>query len=145
MRLTTFRAAVAAKKNVDLTKAPFTEFGAALRSPNDYNATQQLGTKMRNAGVDSVCFESARDPDSGTNIGLFNPVFARKTPYREMSKWHLEVSNSQAIVHAERAVFATTFARHVRTRTVRGGRQAFITSCLGFRATPHAIGCLRHV
>jgi hypothetical protein len=85
VELSSFEAAVATRRGVDLTRAPFAEYEAVLASPVDYAATQRVGREMRADGVEAFLFRSARDPGRappgrGVNVGLFEPVFARRRP-----------------------------------------------------------------
>jgi RES domain len=52
---------------------PFDTYRAELTSPNNYRATQRLGTRMRAAGVAAFEFASARDRAGGLNVALFTP------------------------------------------------------------------------
>lgn len=77
---TAFIAKVAAKRFIDLTKAPFAAFESAISSKTSYAETHTLGSEMRAAGVDAFAFRSARDPGGGLNYALFSPAFASRTP-----------------------------------------------------------------
>ncbi len=44
-----------------------------MTSPADYLASQELGTKMRAAGIQAFEFISARDSEAGINVALFTP------------------------------------------------------------------------
>jgi hypothetical protein len=78
--LTLFQARISTKKGADLTAPPFDAFAAEISSPLSYRASQPLGASMREAGVAAFRFRSARDPGAGANLGLFDPVFTKKTP-----------------------------------------------------------------
>ncbi len=78
--LTLFQARFSTKKGADLTAAPFDAFTEDISSPTTYRASQPLGAAMREAGVAAFRFESARDPEKGANLGLFEPVFTTKKP-----------------------------------------------------------------
>jgi hypothetical protein len=78
--LTLFQARIATKKGADLTAAPFDRFVNAISSPTSYAVSQPLGAAMRKHGVAAFRFESARDPNRGVNLGLFEPVFTTKRP-----------------------------------------------------------------
>ena len=80
VELTSFAAKVSTRRGVDLTKAPFAAFEAELASKTSYTATHALGAEMRAAGIEAFLFRAARARKKGTNIGLFAPAFARKTP-----------------------------------------------------------------
>ncbi len=76
-----FHVPLATEKGIDLTTLPFSEYEARFKSKTDYRSTQALGQAMREAGVEAFLFRSARDPEGGSNVGVFSPrAFARKTP-----------------------------------------------------------------
>ena len=81
---------------VKLQNRPFSQYSQQLRDPVDYSKTQRLGTDMRNAGVQSFQYESARDTERGICIGLFSPEpFVNSKP-TEQTTWLCEV-NSNAV------------------------------------------------
>lgn len=45
-----------------------------LTDPMHYTITQQLGTAMRQQGIEAFEYISARDPQQGINVGLFTPA-----------------------------------------------------------------------
>jgi hypothetical protein len=73
LRLMAYDIPYSSKVGVDLTREPFLEFSAVLASKSEYRATQQLGTEMRNEGVEVIRFLSARDPLGGVNVGIYSP------------------------------------------------------------------------
>lgn len=77
---TSFEAAVKTRRCVDLSAPAYASMQRKLRSPTRYTFTQQLGSQLRAAGVELIRYVSARDPESGLNVALFEPVFARKQP-----------------------------------------------------------------
>ena len=86
--LTSFRAAVRTRKGIDLTRPPFDAFRDAISNPLSYSESQLLGTAMREANVEAFRFQSARDVDGGTNVGVFSPTaFGRRIP-RNLETWH---------------------------------------------------------
>lgn len=80
VELTSFAARVSTRRGVDLTRPPFAAFEAELASRTSYARTHALGAEMRAAGVEVFLFRAARARKKGTNVGLFAPAFARKTP-----------------------------------------------------------------
>ncbi|MCU7850659.1 MAG: RES family NAD+ phosphorylase [Candidatus Thiodiazotropha sp. (ex Monitilora ramsayi)] len=75
-RLTTahtlFAARYATERGLCLHEAPFDTYATALTNPMSYKETQQLGGQMREAGIELFIYRSARDPDAGLNIALFD-------------------------------------------------------------------------
>jgi hypothetical protein len=80
VELSAFTASVDGARGVDLSRPPFAAFEAQLCSKTSYAESQALGREMRAAGVDVFEFTSARDPDRGLNVALFNPCFSRSRP-----------------------------------------------------------------
>ncbi|CAM3779875.1 RES family NAD+ phosphorylase [Castellaniella denitrificans] len=75
-----------------LQDPPFDAHRAALADPARYQATQSLGTAMREAGVEAFEYRSARDPAQGLCVGLFTPrALAGKSP-RDMRPWLCQLS-----------------------------------------------------
>jgi hypothetical protein len=78
--LTVFQVRISTKKGADLTRAPFDAYMDRISSPVSYQDSQPLGASMREAGIAAFRFTSARDPERGSNVGLFEPVFSIKKP-----------------------------------------------------------------
>ncbi|WJW76864.1 RES family NAD+ phosphorylase [Thiohalobacter sp. IOR34] len=77
-----------------LQAPPFIAYRDTLRSPDDYSASQALGSTMRQAGVQLFEYESARDPEAGINVALYTPIaLVSKTPSDQKS-WLCETSGS---------------------------------------------------
>ena len=62
------------RRGIRLQRAPFSAHEDLLRHPADYRETQALGGAMRTAGVAAFEYLSARDPERGINVGLFDPA-----------------------------------------------------------------------
>lgn len=110
--LTVFQVRVSTKKGVDLTKAPFDRHVEAVSSPRTYRESQPLGAAMRAAGVAAFRFKSARDPDGGANLGLFEPVFTSKKPINA-EQWICTATRARVELKPGPAVMRsrTSFAR----------------------------------
>lgn len=54
-----------------LQNPPFTTYRTALIDPAHYGVTQQLGTQLRQAGIQAFEYVSARDRNGGLNVALF--------------------------------------------------------------------------
>jgi hypothetical protein len=70
---TVFGARIEARCAYRLDAPPFDEHAPILASPNDYAATQALGSALREVAADAVVYPSARDPGRGLNVGLYAP------------------------------------------------------------------------
>jgi RES domain len=80
-RLSVFQAQLRTERGVDLTRAPFLAFRPTLSSKSEYQASQALGTAMREDGVQACRYHSARDVHGGKNVVAFTPLaFSRKRP-----------------------------------------------------------------
>lgn len=92
--VTTFHVPVRTDAGIDLAAAPFLAHEAAISSPVSYAAAQELGRAMRAAGVLAFRYLSARDPQHGVNVGVFEPrAFAAPRP-AGLSTWHCTSSRS---------------------------------------------------
>jgi hypothetical protein len=78
--LTVFQTRISTKKGADLTRPPFDAYTDRISSPVSYRDSQPLGASMREVGIAAFRFVSARDPERGANLGLFEPVFTTKKP-----------------------------------------------------------------
>lgn len=108
-QLTAFQVSTRTARGIDLSRPPFDQFSDDISSPSSYQATQSLGTAMREAGVELVVYPSARDIRGSVNIGLFTPkAFAKKSPLHEQT-WSMDVNPTRAIFtrrYGDRYVFA---------------------------------------
>jgi RES domain len=83
---TVFTARYHTAHGLQLQLAPFTEFTEDLIDPMRYTITQQLGSAMREAGVEAFEYLSARDPARGVNVALFSPAaLASSEPAQQRS------------------------------------------------------------
>jgi len=92
---TVFSITVRTAQGIDLTQAPFDKRRDVISSKTRYGATQALGRAMRDAGVETFRYRSARDREGGVNIGIFNPrVFGRRRP-RHIENWYCAAGRQQ--------------------------------------------------
>ena len=112
--LTVFQVRGSSKKGADLTQAPFDAHVERISSPTSYRDSQPLGASMRAAGVAAFRFVSARDPEGGANIGLFEPVFTTKQPINA-EQWICTATRSRVELKPGSAVMRsrTSFPRAV--------------------------------
>jgi hypothetical protein len=109
---TLFCARYKTARGVQLQASPFKRYRAQLIDPADYSATQQLGTQMREAGVQAFEYESARDPERGLCVALYTPqALAQKRPQRA-TQWLCELSADEVSFRQldERAITSFTLA-----------------------------------
>jgi len=82
-QLTAFIAQIKTDNAIKLMEEPFLQSTNNISSPVDYSASQVLGTAMRECGIQAFNYQSARDPETGVNIGIFtSSAFAKKQPER---------------------------------------------------------------
>lgn len=79
---------------IKLQSPPFNLYSQQLKNPADYRDTQQLGTDMRNAGIQGFQYESARDVKKGICIGLFSPEPFIGAKPSDQTTWFCEVGAS---------------------------------------------------
>ena len=92
--LSAFKVGYRTRKGLDLTGR------AAISSPDDYDAGQKAGARMRSAGVEAFRYTSARDAEGGVNVGLLTPqAFTSKRP-GTMQVWR--ATASPAVVELRR-------------------------------------------
>jgi len=102
--LSAFTAKVVSERGVDLREPPFSDFEAEISSPVRYDRSQQLGLEMRQGGVEIFRYRSARDPERGTNLGIFTPrVLAERRP-SEPDTWYC-VTTTEVVELSRRTVF----------------------------------------
>ena len=83
---TLFAARYDAERGLSLHRPPCDEHRDQLTHPSCYQHTQRLGGDLRKAGVELMVYRSARDPDGGLNIALFEPgAFAQPGPLWKQS------------------------------------------------------------
>lgn len=87
-----FSVKVRSDKGIFLDQTPFLKYEEALISPSAYNETQQLGSKMRECGIEIFQYTSARDKNKGKNTALFTPKgFQSKVP-AQITTWLCQTS-----------------------------------------------------
>ena len=119
-QLTAFTVRARSARGIDLTSPPFDAHKRAIASPTRYDASQPLGSAMRDAGIELFRFPSAREP-GGVNVGIFDPsVFGNAKP-RGFETWHCTATRRQ--VELARRDFVS-WARE----TFSFARQAFLSN-----------------
>jgi len=83
-----------------------TQWQNKLTHPNDYSFTQQVGSSMREIGVEGFEFVSARDKQKGLNVAFFNPNPIRSK--RALNKETLQcITNSTRVSFKQKGTFKT--------------------------------------
>jgi hypothetical protein len=97
---TLFGAKYRTQRGLRLQEPPFAEHEKTLAHPEQYSATQALGTAMREAGVEAFEYRSARDPGRGINVALFTPkaLAGRRPAFQD--PWLCELTAEHVRFHA---------------------------------------------
>lgn len=90
-----FTAQIHTNQGVFLDKPPFEKYKDFITSKMDYQATQMLGSAMRNDGVNAFEYISARDPNKGRNIALFTPKALKSKQPESLERWICSVRSEQ--------------------------------------------------
>lgn len=93
---TMFEAEYLASRGLQLHAPPFAAHADVLTHPSDYTTTQELGAKMRQAGIEAFEFTSARDPNHGTNVALFTPDALPRNDPLSREPWLCELTGTHA-------------------------------------------------
>jgi len=84
------------ERGLQLHAPPFSAHRKLLTHPSDYAATQELGSKMRQAGIEAFEFTSARDPEGGVNVALFTPDALPRNEPASREPWLCELTGTHA-------------------------------------------------
>lgn len=84
---TLFYINVQCQRGIALQSEPFDSHRDVLMAPDDYAATQVLGSAMRSAGVEGFQYRSARDVAGGINVALFVPEAIRSNAPQASTRW----------------------------------------------------------
>jgi nucleoside-diphosphate-sugar epimerase len=80
------------ERGLQLHAPPFAAYKKLLTHHSDYAATQQLGSKMQQAGIEAFEFTSARDPVGGVNVALFTPDALPRNEPASKESWLCELT-----------------------------------------------------
>jgi RES domain len=89
---TEFSVSVKSDFGIFLDQPPFAKYEAILVSPTSYAATQQLGSNMRQNGIEIFRYISARDKNKGKNVALFTPKAFHSRKPTKLSGWLCQTS-----------------------------------------------------
>lgn len=105
---TLFSAYYQTDRGIVLHQPPFIQHQAMLTSKTDYQHTQQLGTAMRNSGVEAFEYQSARATGIEYCVGLFTPAAFTANQPEQSSQWLCELSAQQVVFkqHSETQLHA---------------------------------------
>ncbi len=98
---TAFQAHYKSRRGLKLHQPPFSDYEEWLTHRSCYAATQQLGTQMREAGVDVVEFVSARDRERRINVALFSARALVSTRPISPQPWLCETTAQRVSFYAD--------------------------------------------
>jgi hypothetical protein len=84
---TMFKAPLRTERGLRLQEPPFDEFMEVLTDPRRYDATQALGARLREEGIEAFEYRSARDPGRGINVALFSPAALAANQPDVLEEW----------------------------------------------------------
>lgn len=82
-------------QGVFLDEPPFDKYKDLIESKKDYQATQMLGSSMRNSGVEAFEYVSARDPNNGKNLAIYTPKALKSKQPESLERWICSVRNDE--------------------------------------------------
>lgn len=95
-----FSIGVRVSRTIDLMAGPFADHLAVWTDPQDYAPCQEFAARARAIEAQAIRYPSARDPDRGANVALFDPaVFAAKAP-RISQTWHFRFEGGRLTAFA---------------------------------------------
>ncbi len=116
---TLFSVSYTSIRGLKLQAPPFDALRAILTDPTNYTATQALGTRMREAGVEVFEFVSARDPAEGTNVGVISPAALSDIRPRGIEEWWCETNGEEVRFYSKEA---SALERFPLTAFLHGGQ-----------------------
>ncbi len=118
---TAFRVRLSTERGIDLLALPWSQHTADISSPTQYDASQALGSAMREHGIEVFRYRSARDSDEGVNVGVFVPTAFGKSRPRGFETWHC-LSTKEGVEFRRRDYFEREVLRFDRECFLVDGR-----------------------
>lgn len=96
-KLTAFSVQYKTEREINLQREPLDKDNNQWTHPTDYTATQTIAELAREANIDSIRYQSVRDPEQGSNIALLTfTAFTSKRPKQEQT-WYMHFSDTEVI------------------------------------------------
>jgi hypothetical protein len=106
-----FSVAIETARGLRLQSPPFDEFIAVLTHRSDYGATQALGAALREAGIETIEYRSARDPEAGINVALFMPAALGSRQSTILDEWLCTTNDGTVTYYSRTGGGIREFAR----------------------------------
>ena len=94
-QFTVFEAMFSTERGLDLSQPPFERHEKVLRHKSAYEPCQELGTVLRDRGVEAILYLSARADGDALNVALFSPDALRSRKHRNPRHGLCETRPSQ--------------------------------------------------
>ncbi len=95
MTYSSYKVKVKTDHGIFLNKEPFSTFENTISSLNDYSITQELGSSMRKAKVETFQYISARDAHKGINFALFTAKSFQSKKPTGIERWICKITNDE--------------------------------------------------
>lgn len=96
-KLTAFCVQYQTEREISLQRGTLAKDKARWTDPADYTATQQIADLAREANIDSIRYQSVRDPQQGSNVALLTfTVFTSNKPKQEQT-WYMHISDKEVL------------------------------------------------
>lgn len=97
--LSVFSIAYKSTQMLNLTRPPLSADSALWEERQDYQQTQTLADRCREAGVQIIRYLSVRDPDHGHNLAILSPdTFSSPNPLR-IQTWFLMIKPDEINIY----------------------------------------------
>ena len=91
---TSFKALIKCAKYIDLSCIDDETLQTKLTHKSSYDYPQQLGLSLRKKGIQAFSYTSARDPNAGLNMGIFELSAIEGVP-KEIMQWEIKQTPSE--------------------------------------------------
>jgi len=86
---TSFKAFIKCQHHLDLSQIGDAELQAKLMDKSNYDYPQALGLSLKEKGIQAFSYPSARDPNAGLNMGVFELSTIQGKP-KEIMQWEIK-------------------------------------------------------
>lgn len=104
---TSFQVNVDEARYLNLADINDSEFQSRITDKTDYNYSQSIGSVMRKMGISAFSYISARDPNQGFNMGVFDINSIKGNPFNEY-QWEIKQSADNIVFFCKEAPTQST-------------------------------------